>query len=103
MIRFYKWGDNVPEWIVEIKSEVIPVVTFNGFVMVYKFKGEIILKHLFGESIIKIAFGKSIIKIANGYDCNVEFKNTVMKQKSSPLNILRQIKCITKALREPKL
>jgi hypothetical protein len=94
MIRFYKWGDNVPEWIVEIKSEVIPVITFNGFVMVYKFKGEIILKHL---------FGKSIIKITNGYNCKLIFINTVMKQKSSPLNILRRIKCITKGLKEGKL
>jgi hypothetical protein len=93
MIRFYKWGDDVPKWIVGIRGEKIPSVTFNGLVLVYRFKGKIILKHL---------FGKSIIKITNGYKWKLIFINTVMKQKSSPLNILRRIKCITKGLKEGK-
>jgi hypothetical protein len=93
MLRLYKWGDSVPSWIVELKGEVLPSVIFNGLVLVFRFKGKIIVKHL---------FGKSIIKITNGYNCNVNFKNTVMRQKSSPLNIFRRIKCIAKTLKETK-
>jgi hypothetical protein len=90
MLRLYKLGDSVPNWIVELEWGEMPSVTFNGLVLVYRFKGKIILKHL---------FGKSIIKITNGYNCNVNFKNTVMRQKSSPLNIFRRIRYIAKRIK----
>ena len=82
MIRFYKWGDSVPDWIVKSSGRKIPLITFNGLVLVYKYRGEIIVQSL---------FGRNIVKITGSDDCIVTFNNTVMKTNFSPLNILRKI------------
>ena len=82
MIRVYMKGDDVPDYIAEVIGSLTPCVKFNGFGIIYKFKGNLILKPIFGES---------VMKISDGVNCQVIFKTVVMKQKSSPLNIIRRL------------
>lgn len=83
MVRLYKWGDDVPSWMVKVTAGYMPSVKFGGLVFVYKWKG---------KYIVKLIFGKCLIKVCNGAQVNLDFNNIVMKQMTTPLSALIRIK-----------
>ena len=83
MVRFYKWGDDVPSWLVKVTAGHMPSVKFGGLIVIYKWKG---------DHVVKMLIGKHIIKVSDGAQVHFQCNNVIFKAATTPLSIFMRIR-----------